>query len=129
VIETWGHMAKYEHFEHVGCTALKIIFGQEVIDDIKQLMKIKREFVMLNTDKKFDITPEMIAQARDYPFEYLYEFKRNMALCPFHNDTSPSMSLKNNKVRCWSCNKSWDTIAFVMEKEGLSFQDAVRRLQ
>jgi hypothetical protein len=74
------------------------------------------------------ITPDMIEQARQYPFEELHPFKGHMAICPFHNDRNPSMSLKHNRVRCWGCGWSGDTIAFVMEKEGTGFADAVRRL-
>jgi DNA primase len=52
-----------------------------------------------------------------------------MALCPFHPDSKPSMSLKDNRVRCWSCmEKSMDTIEFMRKLEGLSFKEAVRRL-
>lgn len=77
-----------------------------------------------------EITPAMIEQARAYPFSQLIAFKRNMALCPFHSDHDPSMALmKDNTVRCFSCNRSWDTIAFIREREGLSFPAAVRALQ
>ena len=75
------------------------------------------------------ILKALIEQARRYPFEELHEFRRNAALCPFHDDKHPSMSLKNNYVRCWSCGWKGDTITFLMEKEGLSFPDAVKRLQ
>ena len=78
---------------------------------------------------KDSISKEMIQAAQDYPFEELHEFKRNFALCPFHEDKTPSMSLKNNRAKCWSCNKSWDTIQFVMDKDGMTFKEAVLRLQ
>ena len=80
--------------------------------------------------KEPEITSAMIERAKEYPFEQLMQFTRNMCRCPFHDDKTPSMSLKNNRVRCWgSCGKSWDTIQFVMEKENVSFKEAVRRLQ
>lgn len=75
------------------------------------------------------ITDDDIARARMYPFEELLEFKNHFTRCPFHEDHTPSMSLKNNRVRCWSCmDKSIDPIAFVMMKEGINFIQAVRRL-
>lgn len=77
---------------------------------------------------KQTITDDMIQQAKAYPFEELLEFKRGYTKCPFHDDRTPSMSLKNNRIRCFSCNKTWDTIAYVMDKEGLTFPEAVRRL-
>jgi hypothetical protein len=77
-----------------------------------------------------DITNEMIRRAKDFPFESLMEFKNKMAFCPFHEDKKhPSMSLRANKVHCFSCNQTWDTIDFLIKKEGLTFPEAVKRLQ
>lgn len=128
VIETWENMAKYEHFDEVGCTEMKIIASLEVTEGVKKLVKQWRNIISLNKNTN-SITDEMIQTAKDYPFEDLYPFKRGMALCPFHPDSKPSMSLKNNRVRCWSCSKSWDTIQFLIDLEGLSFPMAVSRLQ
>jgi len=49
--------------------------------------------------RKGQITPEQISQARDYPIESLIELKRGKARCPFHNDKTPSLSVKNNRLR------------------------------
>ena len=76
-----------------------------------------------------DISRDMIDRAKAFPFQELYPFKRNMAPCPFHADRTPSLSLKDNRARCFSCGRTWDTVGFVMELEGLSFPAAVRRLQ
>jgi len=123
-------MAKYEYFKDNNVTALFIIYGAKVQDNIKQLLKIKGEFVAMNTNTQSDITPDMIARAKEHPMEELYPFKRGYALCPFHPDSKPSMSLKDNKVRCWSCmEKSMDTIEFVQKLHGLTFPEAIRRLQ
>lgn len=49
-------------------------------------------------------------------------------LCPFHNDTNPSMVIngkKNDKAHCFTCNKSWDIIDFVMEKEMITLPQAL----
>ena len=99
---------------------------------IKAILRLQKEILRhkaLLAGRRPALTPGMIEQARRYPFEELHEFRRNAALCPFHDDKHPSMSLKNNYVRCWSCGWKGDTIKFVMEKEGLSFPDAVKRLQ
>lgn len=122
---------KYEHFKKIDCPEMKFYAG----DNIKTLdKKVKSILRMINSlegnGMKGDITEEMIQKAKEYPFEDLYPFKRNMALCPFHPDRNPSMSLNNNRVRCWSCmDRSLDTIGFLMKKDNLSFQEAVRRLQ
>jgi len=38
--------------------------------------------------------------------------------------------MKDNTVRCFgACGRSWDTIAFVMEREGKTFKETVKWLQ
>ncbi len=53
-----------------------------------------------------------------------------MGLCPFHNERTPSFSV--NKARnfcyCFSCHKGGSPVNFIMEKEGISYQDALRHL-
>ncbi|MGA2109441.1 MAG: CHC2 zinc finger domain-containing protein [Syntrophorhabdales bacterium] len=92
---------------------------------------ISQRVILAGHVRKDEITPEMIDRARAYPFTQLYEFRRNMARCPFHEDRTPSfMLMKDNQARCFgACGQSWDTIAFIRDREGLSFPDAVRRLQ
>ena len=49
------------------------------------------------------------------------------ALCPFHEDKNPSLSVdpQKNVWHCFGCQKGGSSIDFVMEKEGLSFKEAV----
>ncbi len=52
-------------------------------------------------------------------------------LCPFHNEKTPSFSVSPDKrlFCCFGCGKKGvGAIHFIMEKEGLSFPDAVRFL-
>jgi len=92
----------------------------------KQLSRLKKE---LSGHGKADngITDEMIERARDYPMEELAGGK-GLLKCVFHEDRSPSMLIKNNYAYCFGCGKSSDTIAWLMEVEGMGFADAVRRL-
>ncbi len=51
-----------------------------------------------------------------------------MGLCPFHEERTGSFSVSpaKNLFHCFSCNRGGDAITFIMEKEGLSFMDAVK---
>jgi len=49
-------------------------------------------------------------------------------LCPFHNDKHPSLSVKGNRWRCWSCDMKGDVIDFARQYFGIDFKDAVIKL-
>ncbi len=80
-----------------------------------------------NTNTK--ITDDDITTAKEYPIENIIEFKKGKALCPFHDDHNPSMSVKNNRYRCWSCGAKGDSINLVMELQKLEFREAVKYLK
>lgn len=53
-----------------------------------------------------------------------------VCVCPFHNDTNPSMHINTNKqfYHCFSCGAGGDVIKFVKEYEKIGFKDAVERI-
>ncbi len=53
-----------------------------------------------------------------------------MGLCPFHNERTPSFSVNKgrNFCYCFSCHKGGSPVNFIMEKEGVGYQDALRHL-
>ena len=48
------------------------------------------------------------------------------ALCPFHNDSRPSLDIdpKRQRYRCWSCGAHGDSFAFVEHMEKVNFIEA-----
>lgn len=78
-----------------------------------------------------DITPEMIAQAKAYPIEKLIHFVKGSAIAFCHDDKSPSLTWdkKRNRAKCWPCDKSFDSIAVLCERDGYKFKEAVRELE
>lgn len=55
---------------------------------------------------------------------------RFKGLCPFHAEKTPSFNVSSDKgfFKCFGCGKAGDTIAFVMETEGLQFTEAVEAI-
>lgn len=53
-----------------------------------------------------------------------------MGLCPFHNEKTPSFSVspRRNFCYCFSCHKGGSPVNFIMEKEGISYHDALLQL-
>ena len=58
------------------------------------------------------------------------EGKNFFGVCPFHDDTNPSMSVSPEKqiYRCFSCGASGSVINFVMDYEKISFIEAVKKI-
>ena len=56
--------------------------------------------------------------------------RRLKALCPFHEEKTPSFSIDPDKglFYCFGCNTGGDAFKFLMLKEGLEFVEAARQL-
>lgn len=58
---------------------------------------------------------------------HLQPNKNNMLLCPFHEDTKPSLQVNptQNKYKCHACDKKGDVIQFVQDYEKLTKREAI----
>lgn len=56
--------------------------------------------------------------------------KIKQALCPFHNEKTPSFNIDDQKgyYHCFGCNESGDVISFLQKLDGYSFKEAVEKL-
>ena len=56
--------------------------------------------------------------------------KNYWAVCPFHDDSNPSMSVSREKkfFKCFSCGTSGNVISFVQKYEHISYTDAAIKL-
>jgi len=129
IVRTWHLMALRDKAIENGNFESVVYLTGEIKRLVRILVKYQDEQYFRRQGMGNDISKEMIQMAKDYPFEKLIEIKRNkMSCCPFHEDKTPSFSIKNNRGHCFSCGWSGDTLAYLMKKDGLSFGDAVKRL-
>ncbi len=69
----------------------------------------------------------------DVVSDYVHLVRRGanyMGLCPFHNERTPSFSVNKAKnfCYCFSCHKGGSPVNFIMQKEGVSYHDALLQL-
>jgi len=82
----------------------------------------------LFTNRLQSLSPEQIERARNYPLKDLLHTNKSITKCPFHDDRTASLNIKNNFYHCHGCNVSGDTIDFLMKLDGLTFKEAVLKL-
>ena len=74
------------------------------------------------------------ANVVDVISDYIPDLKKSgvnyKCICPFHKDTNPSLvvSPSKNIWHCFVCGKGGNAVEFVMEKEGISFPEAIKVL-
>ena len=54
--------------------------------------------------------------------------RNGKAICPFHVEKTPSLSIHREYFKCFGCQASGDAITFLRQIEGISFVEAVKRL-
>jgi len=56
--------------------------------------------------------------------------KAFVGLCPFHDDTNPSLSVRRDmgQFRCFSCNTGGDVFTFIMKYQNLTYPEAIKSL-
>lgn len=81
------------------------------------------------TVQKIKDTADIVEVVSDY-VHLIRRGANYMGLCPFHNERTPSFSVNKgrNYCYCFSCHKGGSPVNFIMEKEGVSYHDALLHL-
>ena len=98
-------------------------FHDAFIDAHKERVIVKKVFKKFSDDK--------LENAKAYPMGNLIEINnQKKAVCPFHNDHSPSMHYyeKTNTLYCFVCSKVADPIEVYMKQNTCSFKEALDNL-
>lgn len=107
------------------------------LEGIQRVLSNKIVYGAVNMGNR--IPDELIEQVResvdivDVVSEYvpLKKQGRNyFGLCPFHGESTPSFSVSPEKqiFHCFGCGAGGNSISFIMQLEGLNFQESVQQL-
>lgn len=79
---------------------------------------------------KFDIQKLQDLSIEDVADKLNLTVNKHKALCPFHDDSRPSLTFntRRNRYRCYVCNASGGTIDLVMNSQGWTFYESCRWL-
>ena len=88
-----------------------------------------------NQKYKFRLNKDLLPRVPEYLSAHGFDHDRSktwsMILCPFHDDTNPSLGINLN-IGCFNCfacgTKGGDLIAFHMKFKKISFIDACKDL-
>lgn len=86
-----------------------------------------KPFISNNSINKIKNEVNIVDICRNYGIKV----EKGKALCPFHDEKTPSMSInyKNtNRYHCFGCGESGDVINFVMKMENLDFLSATEKI-
>jgi len=132
--------ARYTHMEDQDCDGWIIELSKD-FDNYKKITGVYRSnkisIAYLQgeySDEKTIVTDEMIALAKKVPFDKLLKLEifgaRKRCLCPFHNETNPSFYVypDTNRGYCHACDKSVDTIQYIVDVKKMGFNQAVLML-
>lgn len=88
-----------------------MLYDQYVIDDIKN-------------------RADLVRIIQPYAQDLKKKGANWMACCPFHQEKTPSFSVNPSKgfYKCFGCGKGGTAFNFLMEMEGLSFPEAIKRV-
>lgn len=118
-------------FSFLGDVVLKVL---DYSGKKNKLKRLKFEYSNIGFDNKFSqsLPEEEIAMAREADCSQFLSIKKragkkNWAICPFHNDTNPSLCCYEDGkgFYCFSCGVGGDAITLVKELHHLEFRDAV----
>ena len=101
---------------------LSTLFHQKYLDSRRE--RVHQRAVSLPTDE--------VLRARSFPMTNLLDFTGNKAVCPFHNEKTPSLHYytHTNSAYCFgACGRAYDSIDLYRQKHPeLTFRQAVAQI-
>jgi len=100
-------------------------FHDVIIEEAEALERRKKT---VRSDKNFGSD---IEKAKAFPIPQIIDFVKRKAMCPFHNERTPSLHYyeKTNTTYCFGgCGKSFDAIDIYQKKFDVSVKTAIKEM-
>lgn len=117
---------------------IEIFLMEDLLKYKSRLINLKL-FLKPKNKNVSGVSDEEIQIAQEYPIEKIAEQYLDLervgnkykALCPFHNEKTPSFYLftDSNRYYCFGCNEGGNVINLTMALFGIDFINAVKMLQ
>lgn len=109
----------------------KHIWNKLTVGREKTIKKSFMKLAALRGNKGHGVSFNEIERAKIYPIEDFMDFNHNGTHCVFHTEKTASMHYyrSSNRVHCFGCNKSADSIDVYMAINNCDFITAVKALQ
>lgn len=106
----------------------KVIFEKKKLEKVlsKEYFKTKEEKKRFDLDKMFNRERLLVDIASYDGIALKQDGERHKALCPFHNEKTPSFFIySTNWYHCFGCGAHGNFIDFLMEKRKYTFREAL----
>ena len=109
---------------------IAIHWANEALTEVRWLMERMHTKPITSTSPD-RITESDIEMARSYPVNKLIDFSKGSAVAWCHNDRRPSLyyASRLNFASCPVCQKKFGPIDICMDRDGMTFIDAVKYLR
>src|SRR3990167_5822842 len=97
---------------------------------LKKIKSLQIQKSIKQNGKQIGFTPLEIEKARERKVSEFYGDGKSRGVCTFHKAKTPAVefAMYDNYAYCFSCGWHGDVIKFIMEKENLTFPEAIKFL-
>lgn len=136
--KSYHHSLKEPEAAPICEAAAEIVFEGEIDPFERRLKRLTYQYNSLLNKEENDYSIDIRSLKERIDLKHIVEGyginlrkagKSWLALCPFHNEKSPSFSVSEKFFYCFGCQKHGDVFNFVQEIEKVDFKEALNKLK
>jgi hypothetical protein len=125
---------EYEYYLNLDCnpSTWDVLCIPTMMNILKELYQLKKDLYYRSKPRNKDdeITDDMKRRAKEVSVAGLLDLMNGKTSAWCHEDARPSLYVLSriNKAHCPVCDKKFDSIDILMQRDGLNYRDAVLKL-